>query len=101
MLDARTSNLAFARWGDIFSDQIEAATMIDRIVHYAGVLTLKGASCRVHNTGIESLPSIRAENAAQRKQDKWLNFHWRYWLTFQSSLTSGARAAPPMSFALD
>jgi len=60
-----TSNLAFARWGDVFGDQIVAAAMIDRIVHHADVITLKGASYRLHNTGIESLPSVRAENAAQ------------------------------------
>ena len=53
------------RWGDVFGDQIVAAAMIDRIVHHADVLTLKGASYRLHNTGIESLPSVRAENAAQ------------------------------------
>jgi DNA replication protein DnaC len=60
-----TSNLAFARWGDVFGDQIVAAAMIDRIVHHADVLTLKGASYRLQNTGIESLPSVRAQNAAQ------------------------------------
>jgi DNA replication protein DnaC len=60
-----TSNLAFARWGDVFGDQVVAAAMIDRIVHHADVLTLKGASYRLQNTGIESLPSVRAENAAQ------------------------------------
>ena len=28
-----TSNLPFARWGDVFGDQVVAAAMIDRIVH--------------------------------------------------------------------
>jgi hypothetical protein len=37
-----TSNLPFSRWGDVFSDHAAAAAMIDRIVHHADVLTLKG-----------------------------------------------------------
>ena len=54
-----TSNLPFARWGDVFGDQVVAAAMIDRIVHHADVLTLKGASYRLRNKGIDTLPSIR------------------------------------------
>ena len=60
-----TSNLPFGRWGDVFGDQAVAAAMIDRIVHHAKVLTLKGASYRLRNTGIDTLPSVRADNAAQ------------------------------------
>lgn len=59
-----TSNLPFARWGDVFGDQVVAAAMIDRIVHHADVITLKGASYRLRNTEIETLPSARAENTA-------------------------------------
>jgi DNA replication protein DnaC len=57
-----TSNLPFARWGDVFGDQVVAAAMIDRIVHHAEVITLKGSSHRLRNTGIDTLPSARAEN---------------------------------------
>lgn len=57
-----TSNLPFARWGDVFGDQVVAAAMIDRIVHHAEVITLKGSSHRLRNTGIDTLPSTRAEN---------------------------------------
>ena len=55
-----TSNLPFSGWGSVFGDQVVAAAMIDRIVHHADVLTLKGASYRLRNRGIDSLPSIRA-----------------------------------------
>ena len=54
-----TSNLPFARWGDVFGDQVVAAAMIDRIVHHADVPTLKGASYRLRGRGIDNLPSIR------------------------------------------
>ena len=54
-----TSNLPFSAWGGVFGDQAVAAAMIDRIVHHADVLTLKGASYRLRNRGIDTLPSIR------------------------------------------
>jgi DNA replication protein DnaC len=53
-----TSNLPFSSWGGVFGDQAVAAAMIDRIVHHADVLTLKGASYRLRGRGIDSLPSI-------------------------------------------
>jgi len=60
-----SSNLPFSRWGDVFSDHVVAAAMIDRIVHHADVLTLKGNSYRLRNTEIDTLPSHRNENRAQ------------------------------------
>jgi DNA replication protein DnaC len=54
-----TSNLPFSGWGGVFGDQAVAAAMIDRIVHHADVLMLKGASYRLRGKGIDSLPSIR------------------------------------------
>lgn len=38
--------------------------MIDRIVHHADVLTLKGASYRLRNRGIDTLPSVRTQDPA-------------------------------------
>jgi DNA replication protein DnaC len=59
-----TSNLPFSSWGGVFGDQAVAAAMIDRIVHHADVLNLKGASYRLRNRGIDALPSIRAQDPA-------------------------------------
>jgi DNA replication protein DnaC len=59
-----TSNLPFSGWGAVFGDQAVAAAMIDRIVHHADVLTLKGASYRLRGKGIDSLPSIRTTTSA-------------------------------------
>ncbi|MHA7223960.1 ATP-binding protein [Arthrobacter sp. RHLT1-20] len=39
-----TSNLSFARWGDVFVDQVVASAMIDHIVHHSEVVTLKGSA---------------------------------------------------------
>ena len=54
-----TGSTQFSGWGGVFGDQAVAAAMIDRIVHHADVLTLKGASYRLRGRGIDSLPSIR------------------------------------------
>jgi hypothetical protein len=40
--------------------------MIDRTVHHAEVLTLKGPSRHLKNTGITTLPSARTENTAEQ-----------------------------------
>lgn len=53
-----TSNLPFSGWGTVFGDQVVAAAMIDRIVHHAEVLALKGASYRLRGRESESLPSV-------------------------------------------
>ena len=42
-------------------DQVVAAAMIDRIVHHADVIALKGATYRLRDRGIDTLPSIKAE----------------------------------------
>ena len=59
------ATVPFARWGDVFGDQVVAAAMIDHIVHHAEVLTLKGSSYRLKDTGIDTLPSARADNTAR------------------------------------
>jgi DNA replication protein DnaC len=41
------SNKPFSSWGEIFGDDVTAAVMIDRLVHHAGILTLKGDSYRL------------------------------------------------------
>jgi DNA replication protein DnaC len=42
-----TSNKAFTAWGEIFWDAVVAAAMIDRLVHHADILSLKGESYRL------------------------------------------------------
>ncbi len=39
-----------------FGEATIASAMIDRIVHHADVIALKGASYRIKHTAIESLP---------------------------------------------
>ncbi|MFE3205938.1 IS21-like element helper ATPase IstB [Embleya sp. NPDC059237] len=52
-----TSNKAFGRWGEVFGDDTVAAAMIDRLVHHADVLSLKGDSYRLKNRDIGRTPT--------------------------------------------
>jgi DNA replication protein DnaC len=42
-----TSNKPFSRWGEIFGDDVVATAMVDRLVHHAEILSLKGDSYRL------------------------------------------------------
>ena len=52
-----TSNKAFSAWGDIFGDDVTAAAMIDRLVHHAEILALKGDSYRLKDRDLARLPA--------------------------------------------
>jgi hypothetical protein len=49
-----TSNKPFGRWGEVFGDDVVAAAMIDRLVHHAEVISLKGDSYRLRNIEVSS-----------------------------------------------
>ena len=51
-----TSNKAFSAWGEIFGDEVTAAAMIDRLVHHAEILALKGDSFRLRDKDLSSPP---------------------------------------------
>ncbi len=58
-----TSNKQFGRWGEIFGDATMAAAMIDRLVHHATVLSLKGDSYRLKGHSLPRLPSAGPTDA--------------------------------------
>jgi DNA replication protein DnaC len=41
------SEKPFSAWGETFGDDVTAAAMIDRLVHHAEILALKGDSYRL------------------------------------------------------
>ena len=49
-----TSNKPFSAWGEIFGDDVVAAAMIDRLVHHAEILALKGDSYRLRDKDLGS-----------------------------------------------
>lgn len=52
-----TSNKPFGRWGEVFGDDTVAAAMIDRLVHHAEVISLKGDSYRLRNRDLGRVPA--------------------------------------------
>ena len=51
-----TSNKPFSAWGEIFGDDVVAAAMIDRLVHHAEILALKGDSYRLRGKDLDAHP---------------------------------------------
>jgi DNA replication protein DnaC len=51
-----SSNKPFSGWGEIFGDEVVAAAMIDRLVHHAEILSLKGDSYRLRDKEIGRPP---------------------------------------------
>jgi DNA replication protein DnaC len=51
-----TSNKPFFAWGEIFGDEVVAAAMIDRLVHHAEILALKGDSYRLRDKDLGPAP---------------------------------------------
>jgi DNA replication protein DnaC len=52
-----TSNKPFGRWGETFGDAVVAAAMIDRLVHHAEVVSLKGDSYRLKDRDLGRVPT--------------------------------------------
>lgn len=49
-----TSNLDFSDWGTLFASPATAAALLDRLLHHAHVITLRGDSYRVRNRVVPS-----------------------------------------------
>jgi DNA replication protein DnaC len=56
-----TSNKPFGRWGEVFGDDVVAAAMIDRLVHHAEVIALKGDSYRLKDRDLGRVPGSSTE----------------------------------------
>src|SRR5713101_7343522 len=59
-----TSNKPFSAWGEIFGDEVVAAAMIDRLVHHAEILSLKGDSYRLRDRDLGGRPPARDPETA-------------------------------------
>ena len=42
-----TSNKSFGDWGDVFNDQVLATAILDRLLHHATTVNIKGESYRL------------------------------------------------------
>jgi len=57
-----TSNKPFGRWGEVFGDDVVAAAMIDRLVHHAEVIALKGDSYRLKDRDLGRVPTATTDD---------------------------------------
>ena len=52
-----TTNINFAQWDEIFGDPMIANAIIDRLLHHATIVTIKGKSYRLQNLYQEDNPT--------------------------------------------
>jgi DNA replication protein DnaC len=57
-----TSNKPFSAWGEIFGDEVTATAMIDRLVHHAEILSLKGDSYRLKDRELARPPRAQGSD---------------------------------------
>jgi DNA replication protein DnaC len=60
-----TSNKGFVDWGEVFNDQVLATAILDRLLHHATTLNIKGESYRLkekRRAGILSRPPTEGES---------------------------------------
>jgi DNA replication protein DnaC len=59
-----TSNKRFADWGEVFNDQVLATAILDRLLHHATTLNIKGESYRLREKKKAGLLGQRSVTAA-------------------------------------
>jgi DNA replication protein DnaC len=59
-----TSNKPFSAWGEIFGDDMAATAMVDRLIHHAEILSLKGDSYRLKDRDLGPRPGRQSVETA-------------------------------------
>ena len=55
-----TSNKSYAEWGSVFGDEVAAAAVIDRLLHYSTTVNIRGDSYRLKDkkrAGVFTVPT--------------------------------------------
>ena len=63
-----TSNRSFEQWGEILGDAMVAAALIDRLVHHATMIGLKGKSYRLRERGAGVVPAAQIPAPPPRRR---------------------------------
>jgi len=63
-----TSNKSFIDWGEIFNDQVLATAILDRLLHHATTLNIKGDSYRLREKRRAGLLSRPSENKPEAEE---------------------------------
>ena len=69
-----TSNKSFLDWGDIFNDHVLATAILDRLLHHATTLNIKGESYRLKEKRRAGLlgrpkPKKKAEATHEKREE--------------------------------
>lgn len=83
-----TSNKPFGRWGEVFGDDVVAAAMIDRLVHHAEVISLKGDSYRLKDRDLGRVPAAAGR---ERMINEGVSFHLQIGGQFSAAVDNCVR----------
>jgi DNA replication protein DnaC len=67
-----TSNKGFVDWGEVFNDQVLATAILDRLLHHATTVNIKGESYRLkekRRAGILSRPPTESESRKEEPSE--------------------------------
>lgn len=65
-----TSNKSFVDWGEVFNDQVLATAILDRLLHHATTLNIKGESYRLREKRKAGLLGRRAKATGEEVPDE-------------------------------
>ena len=93
-----TSNRGFEQWGEILGDAMVAAALIDRLVHHAHMVTLKGKSYRLRERGTGAAPAGSASGPTALRLNRlsttspWCTFRFLNLVHFSVPVDSSPRS---------
>jgi DNA replication protein DnaC len=65
-----TSNKSFVDWGEVFNDQILATAILDRLLHHATTVNIKGDSYRLREKKKAGLLGRKLKPAAELDEEE-------------------------------
>jgi DNA replication protein DnaC len=65
-----TSNKSFVDWGEVFNDQILATAILDRLLHHATTVNIKGDSYRLREKKKAGLPGRKPKPVAELEEEE-------------------------------
>jgi DNA replication protein DnaC len=66
-----TSNKSFVDWGEVFNDQILATAILDRLLHHATTVNIKGDSYRLREKKKAGLLGRTPSRRSSSKRRRW------------------------------
>jgi hypothetical protein len=81
------SNKTFSAWAEIFGDPVAVAAMVDRLVHHAEVIALKGDSSRLKDRDLGRVPAPDRPTNKDHLLRGGSKFNRRKGVNFRAALT--------------